>query len=81
MMNNPKTNLGISVANLGVANLGRMKNTIPSKDRMNNLIHILVNVARNNHQTVQKLDQMDHLAPEDRKLLVDTCTPPPPYAQ
>ena len=57
-MNNPTTNLGISVTNLGIANLGRMNNPIPSEVKMNKISPNLVSVPRNNPPTGQTPDNM-----------------------
>ena len=83
-MDNPTTNLGISVANLGIYNLGRTNNPILSKARMNILFPNLVSVPCNNPPTVQTLDHMEHPTPEDLNLLVDpwpSNNPPSPPIQ
>ena len=78
MINSP-TNLGISVANLGVANLDRMNNPRPSEARVNNLSSKLVSAPCNNPPTVQTPDNMDHPAPEDHSLLGETWTSTPSH--
>ena len=63
-MNNPTTNLGISVSNLY-----RMNNTILSESRMNKLNPNLVNGPCNNPPTGQTPDNIEHPDPEDCELM------------
>ena len=71
MMNNPTTNLVVSVANLGVGNLDRMNNTSPSESSINYLTPKLGSVPPKNPPIWHIPDHIEHPSPEDRDLLIE----------